>query len=302
MRFLIKIFIFFLFCNNIMSVIETELSEYLPEEINGWKKKGADRFFNPDNLFEYINGGAELFISYGFKKALTRKYGCIEQSEIIVDVFDMGAPSNAFGVFSQGRENLSKNIGQGSEYSSGLLIFWKHRYYISILSFPETEVSKRVILRLGKYISRSIKEEGELPSVLSLLPNEGLVKKSVRFFRHYIWLNSHYFISNQNILNINKNTESVLAKYRGKTSKHYVLLILYPNKENAEEAYKSFLHNYLIDARDGIKKIEDGKWTGCTLQKKLVIIVLNAGSSKRIQHLFDKIEKKFIYRGNNEKK
>ncbi len=46
----------------------------MPAEINGWKKSLKDTIYTPENLFEYINGGAELYISYNFKQLLTQKY------------------------------------------------------------------------------------------------------------------------------------------------------------------------------------------------------------------------------------
>ena len=77
----------------------TELSKQLPAEINGWQKSAETTLYTPKNLFEYINGGAELYISYSFKHVLAQKYTKADLPEITVDVFDMGSSFNAFGVF-----------------------------------------------------------------------------------------------------------------------------------------------------------------------------------------------------------
>lgn len=262
----------------------TALTGKLPAEVNGWKKSGKDTLYTPENLFEYINGGAELYISYNFKFLLARKYAQEGSPDIFiaVDIFDMGSTGNAFGVFSHSREAVDHCIGPGieSEYDSGLLTFWKGKYYISVLAYPETEEKKKTVLALGRHIAQSIVEESPLPPLVLRLPPENLVKESIRYFRHYIWLNSHYFISDQNILHIDKDTEAVLAKYqkKGESSdySYFLLLAAYPDKAKAETARKSFLKNYLPDARDGIKQLEDGRWTGCKQKDNLIIIVLNA--------------------------
>jgi len=283
-----------------------ELSKKLPAEINGWKKSLKDTIYTPENLFEYINGGAELYISYNFKQTLAQKYIKHVKEEgseiafpitITVDIFDMGNSFNAFGVFSHSREALDSanhRIGQESEYAGGLLTFWKDKYYVSILAYPETEEKRKTIRGIGEGIAAAIPTEGPLPLIISLLPAENLIKESIRYFHHYIWLNSHYFISDQNILHIDHTTDALLAKYKYENSepsgKYLVLLIQYPNKERAEAAHKSFLHHYLPDAQKGIKKLEDNRWTGCQLKDNLIVIVLNAPIREYVNHFFEKIK------------
>jgi hypothetical protein len=275
----------------------TELSEQLPGEISGWKKSAKGTFYTPENLFEYINGGAELYISYNFRHMLAqkyeKKYEKEELPEIMMDIFDMGNSFNAFGVFSHSREALDQSIAPDveSEYASGLLTFWKGRYYVSIMAYPETEEKKKTVLTLGKHIAGLIQEASHIPPIVSKLPTENLVKESIRYFLHYIWLNSHYFISDQDILHIDKDTHAVLAKYKDKpgTGSYYVLLVAYPDPAKAEAAFGNFMKNYLPDAQNGVKQLEDGKWTGCKREGNLVIAVLNATGADKVKTLFKKI-------------
>ena len=46
-------------------------NELLPERIGSWTID-TEAVYTPENLYDYINGGAELYISYGFKKVYTR--------------------------------------------------------------------------------------------------------------------------------------------------------------------------------------------------------------------------------------
>ena len=199
----------------------------LPEEVDGWKAPAHDGIYGRDNLYDYINGGAELYLSYGFKKVINRTYLRPEQPDIVVDLFDMGTSQNAYGVFSHSMETLDDSYGQGSQYSEGLLLFWKDRYYVSIMSYPETAESKKALLALGRKIETAIRGKGPLPDILTLLPQAFLIRESVRYFRHYAWLNSHYFIADSNILNINESTEAVLAKYRDGEKTFLLLLVNY---------------------------------------------------------------------------
>jgi hypothetical protein len=271
----------------------TELTKQLPGEINGWKKSAEETLYTPGNLYEYIDGGAELYISYNFRQMLAQKYEKQDLPEITMDIFDMGNSFNAFGVFSHSREALDQSIEPDveSEYASGLLTFWKGRFYVSIMAYPETEEKKETVLTLGRHIAGLIKESSQKPPIISKLPGENLVKESIRYFQHYIWLNSHYFISDQDILHIDKDTQAVLARYKDKpdAESYYVLLVAYPDTSKAKAAYENFMKHYLPDAQDGVKQLEDGKWTGCKQADNLVIAVLNANSADKVKTLIKKI-------------
>ena len=273
----------------------TELAKQLPGEISGWKKSVKGTFYTPENLYEYINGGAELYRSYNFRQMLAQKYEKEELPEITMDIFDMGSSFNAFGVFSHSREALDQSIAPDveSEYGSGLLTFWKGRFYVSIMAYPETEEKKKTVLALGRHIAGLIRESSQIPPIISKLPTENLVKESIRYFQHYIWLNSHYFISDQDILFIDKDTHAVLAKYKDKpdTGSYYVLLVAYPDTSKAKAAYGNFMKHYLPDAQDGMKQLEDGKWTGCKQAGNLVIAVLNAPGADKVKTIIKKITK-----------
>jgi len=254
------------------------LHSILPAEVNGWKKAAPPETYDKSNLFDYIDGGAELYISYNFQKLLAVRYKAAGDEEIVIDIFDMGNSYDAYGLFSHGREREDGLTGQGSEYNAGLLTFWKDRFYVSILAYPETEGKKEIVLRLGRKLSQAIPQEGPLPPVINLLPQPDLVPESVRYFHHYIWLNSHFFIANQNILLIDDDTQAVLAKYKTADKPLHMLIALYPDETKAEKAAQSFLKNYLPDAREGMAQLPDGRWTGCRLAGNRLSVVLNAPS------------------------
>jgi hypothetical protein len=145
-----------LFSNISPNEASSGLALLLPDKIEGWNIAENDHTYNPETLYDYINGGAELYISYGFNEVLSRRYTKYEQPDIVVDIFDMGTSQNAYGTFSHSRETLDRTFGQGSEYAEGLLLFWKDRYFVSILTFPETAESKEAIFQLARQIERAL--------------------------------------------------------------------------------------------------------------------------------------------------
>lgn len=271
-------FLILLLLLNGVAMAESTLDFFklLPPEVDSlWEKTGPSEVFDNKTLFKYIDGGAELYISYGFKKLTAFGYAR-KNEEIKVDIFDMGNSRNAFGVFSLGRESLSAQFGQGSEYSSGFLNFWKDRYYVSLTGYPETAEKQKVLFKLGAAIDKCIMSRGTLPPILSVLPTDGLIAESIRYARHYIWLNNHYFISHENILLIDPQTEAVLAKYNRSGEKHVLVLIKYSATRKAQNAEASFLQNYMPRAVSGIKQQENGRFAGVGRSGAGLAVVLDA--------------------------
>ncbi len=63
--------------------------------------------FNPDTLYEKINGRADLYLSSGFVSLSTQRFAMDKTTGSWVEVFvyDMATPANAFSVFSMQRRD-----------------------------------------------------------------------------------------------------------------------------------------------------------------------------------------------------
>ena len=100
-------------------------------------------------------------------------------------------------------------------------------------------------------------------------------------------LNYHFYISDENILNLSANTEAVLANYQVGTETARLLLISYTNLKVAKKSLKRFLKHYLPDAdKTGFAKIENGKFAAAFLKDKLLTIVLESDSRRLAEKLF----------------
>jgi hypothetical protein len=283
-RGLILFLIFFIFfAENAMALSLDQIYELLPKEFEGWKKAEKPVIYTKDTLYDYIDGGAELYIAYNFTELLAVKYVKGEEAEMVVDFFDMGNSYDAFGIFSHGREEENEDLGQGAEYNSGLLTFWKDRYYVSILSYPESEEKKQVILKLGRLLADAIDGTGKIPPLVSAVPQDNLIPENIRYFHHPVVLNSLYYIADENILQIGPDVQGVLATYSVDESTFYLLLCQYPDEQRAQGAYESFLTHYLPDAEGDMAQLSDGEWTGCRLEGKTLAIVFGSPSRKILE-------------------
>lgn len=279
--------------DNCSRKVKSDLRSFIPRDIQGWSAKGKDQSYNPQTIFDYINGAGEVYRSYNFKELLVRRFRKEGEPDIIVDFFEMPSSEDAFGVFTHDLEGEDAGIGQGSTYKGGLLSFWKCNFFISVYAEEETEETREVLLNLGKAVASAIKEEGEKPALLTLLPSEYVDEKNVHFFHNHMILNYHFFVSDENILLLDQHTEAVLATGFEKEEKYHLLLIKYPKRGKASQAYKSFTKIYMPDAVEpGLVKTEDEKWTAARVKDDLLMIIFNAPSDIFAREIIEKIEQK----------
>ena len=113
------------------------MSELVPLEIHGWRAKAEDTIYSRQSIFDYMNGAGEIYRLYGFRELFVRRFVKAGQPDIVLELFDMGSPEDAFGVLSHGREGQGEDvaIGGDSEYDRGLLFFCTEAY-------PDPDTSK----------------------------------------------------------------------------------------------------------------------------------------------------------------
>ena len=149
---------------------------------SGWTLKDPPETFTKETLFEHIDGQADLFIHYGFEKSIFAIYQNENSSDdrIDVDIYDMGNPLQAFGVFSRFRqEGSAAGIGLDSTLGDHHAIFYKGRYFV-VLQAVETNAS--ALKRLAIEIESRISDNAGPPKEIEYFPKNGLKPGSIEYF------------------------------------------------------------------------------------------------------------------------
>jgi hypothetical protein len=269
----------------------TKLQTHLPREISGWQAVPKDRIFDQKTIFSYINGGAEVYQAYDMQGCLSRRYQVSGGPAIMLDIFDMGSPENAFGVFTHDTGGKIIPVGQDGRLRPGWVCFWKYRFFVSVYAEDDTPAAQKAITVLAEQVAGVIEGRGAKPDLLSRLPAAGLQSDKIRYLHHPVLLNYHYFISDENILQISANTDVTLASYRIGHQRAILMLVQYTKSRKAEESRGRFLKFYLPDAdRSGMALMENGKWAAVRGRNQLLAVVLEADSRKLAENLLRKVK------------
>ena len=149
--------------------------------LGGLLPKGGDavRFYS-SNLYQYMDGGADIYLKYGLVAMAHREYKRAGV-DATVDVFDMGDPLKAFGMYSAERSPEYHFVDIGAEgYSSeSTLNFLQGRYYVRLAAFGDGATA--ALDEFARAISRSIGGDRSLPAVLDILPREKRVARSEKY-------------------------------------------------------------------------------------------------------------------------
>ena len=168
--------------DNIESATWTQEPETVlpkPENLAGWHLDGKIDLYNPDNLYEYIDGAAEAYLLYGFQKLATCRFlqDKNDSNEITIDVYDMKTPLQAFCMYaSESSPDLDFiPLGGQGHASDTFLAFWQAKFYIKMMFFGDLKDSKDILLDIAGKMSKSIQGNPPQPKFFSLFPEQGRV-------------------------------------------------------------------------------------------------------------------------------
>jgi hypothetical protein len=144
---------------------------------------GEPAFFG-ENLYEYIDGAAELFRQYGFRALIHRVYEA-GPAEVTVDIYDMAEPLNAFGIYSAERSPDYRFLPVGLEGygDAGMFTFTQGPWYAKLSLYQEGEPDSALLFDMAQKLSQRMGPAGSFPPVFSSFPEKGLVSHSERYVR-----------------------------------------------------------------------------------------------------------------------
>ena len=111
--------------------------------LDGFEKKSELSVYNKDNLFDYINGEAEIYFPFGFQFLYLQTYrGRETGAQMIMEAYDMGTPEGAKGIFGKYTQEGGAQIqglGESAWTDNYIILFRYKRYFLRIWPDPSFE-------------------------------------------------------------------------------------------------------------------------------------------------------------------
>jgi hypothetical protein len=204
----------------------------LPDRVAGWARSAQIQLFSPADLWEYIDGAAEQYLSYGVQDVATAKYTNTSGTVVGVDIYRMADSVNAFGIYRQELSPKARPVAIGVEGRAGSssLKFWSGSFYVKLTASPAGGQQPE-LQALGAAIAKGLDAAGGMPAQLNWFPVAGLVPDSIRFVP-------------ADALGQSAFTNAFEAKYENPREPSTALVVPFDSEQQAVAAfarYESFL-------------------------------------------------------------
>ena len=168
---------------NIFRMVLAGQTDMLFPEIEGWKRSGSVQVFTSENLFDYIDGAAELYLSYDFHQLQMAEYHDQEETIIAVEIYRHKTPLHAFGIYSQERPREGNFLDIGAQgYVEGMMLnFIIGSYYVKINAYLAGSTTHDVLQHFGKRVAEQLGGTTSLPEIISCFPEQLKLPNSEKF-------------------------------------------------------------------------------------------------------------------------
>jgi hypothetical protein len=209
--------------------------------VKGWLKSGQTLRFTKNDLYGHINGGAELFLEFGFNELLVQRYEKGGE-EITLEIYIMDSPDAALGIYLMkcGNETPIKDISIRNSANRYQFVLVKGDYFILVNSFSGNETLIPVMVELTKN-TLTVIPQGNPVKLLECLPEENLVAGSERIIRGPYALQPIFTFGKGDIFKLGGKIFGVVGEYNNSKGKAFCtrIIIPYPQKEDALSAYQN---------------------------------------------------------------
>ncbi len=152
----------------------------------GWRRQEHTvTLYGPANLYDYINGAAEMFHGHGFKRLATATYvRKKDENEVLtVDIYEMGSPLDAYGIYSRYRdpEGEFPEIGAAACLSGNTLVFCKESYFVQLQTIKLSLTGKQALGMAAREAAGRIPGRNSLPPELGYLPGNAVREQTIDY-------------------------------------------------------------------------------------------------------------------------
>jgi len=205
------------------------------DTVPGWSKSQQDRTYDKDTLFDFVNGAAELYFTYGFESLAVGTYENAGGKTLRLEVYRTATDADAYGLYTFSAFGDPVDIGTVGRRASGIgLFFWQHRTFVQIGS--RDPIDDAELQAFGKAVAAALPQAGTRPALVDALPAEGLQPESVRFFREQMALENFLWLGTENVLGLGPETEGILAEYTLEGQPATLLIVTFPQAGQALDA------------------------------------------------------------------
>lgn len=233
-----------------------------------------------DDLFSLINGGAELYHEFGFIEVLAAGISISDTTPLKVEIYDMGSPDAAWGIYSLTYTSKAKPFmsGVSGRRGEGFAQFIKNKYMIYIY-FDELESAE--LQYVAGCLHENIENSYPAPGLMKAVQTGRADPERAVYFKGNLGLSSIYSFHYKDVFGYKEGAAAIYPDLK-------VFLLRYNNEEECIDKYKAakeFLTNsskyhdqFILRGSFHIKDRKEQQ-IDCYFENSFLILFISSGKT-----------------------
>ncbi len=217
-----------------------------------WDKAAPGRVFAAADLYGFIDGGAELYLEFGFEQLAVQRYRLRAkpampagaQGQVQLEIYRMTDPAAATGIYlaNCGKETPDPSFRERHTISPFQLRFKRDRYYVIVNNLDGDKRNVPQMLEFGRYVASKLPPDAAVEA-LKTLPQANLAKDSLRLIRGPYALQAIYTLGEGDVLQLGRKVTAVAGSYETPGGRYTLILADYPGAAAAAAAFDHVRRN-----------------------------------------------------------
>ncbi len=244
------------------SCVDAAEAEVIFPELQGYEIVKDYPVYIPDDLWDYINGGADAYLNYGFTDLHIAEY-VKGETRIKIEVYHHKTNVYAYGMYAleRGPDYHFIDLGIQGYAENSLVNFVKGPWYVKVSTYSEDKETGDILLKLANDLEKGLEGRSSIPRVLSYFPKEEKI------------LNSESFVAD-NFLGYSFLNEVYTTGYRHNDNPFVIFILSAEDVDKSEDVVKNLLSKAKSSTilKDGIISVKD-PYNGAILIKRIEKVV-----------------------------
>jgi len=220
---------------------QADLALLPPDGFQGaWRRSGDARVYSGQELYQLIDGGAEIFYELGFERVTTQVYRSGDD-EVGVELYRFKDPAAALGIYLARCGEEAPAAGLADRHTAGRhqLLLVRERFFLVVDNLSGRAERAADLVTFAREIASRLPAGHEV-HLLDLLPRPRRVPGSERLVRGPLGLQTFIQLGEGDVLQLGGRVTAVAARYAEEDGQdsHFLLLVPYPDEAAATRAFR----------------------------------------------------------------
>lgn len=220
--------------------------------LQGYKIITEYPLYTPDNLWDFIDGAAETYLSYNFENLHVAEYKK-GKNVIKLEIYRHKDNIQAFGIYSSERSPTFSfiNIGSQGYQTDGSLNFFKGMFYVKMRTYSKSEKTLQSLKSLALKVADMLPGESAMPKALTEFPDMGKKKNEETYIRESVL--GHEFLQGafRALYEVDNTTFSIFIIDKNSTDESRLVVTNWLSKAGVEMDDQTFGKYVFKDGYNG---------------------------------------------------